>query len=43
MKILKQIFLIKIPNILEKKRTLNMIKYNKKIKNRINTNINDYK
>ena len=36
-------FLIKIFNNLEKKKALNMIKYNKNIKNRINININDYK
>ena len=30
-------------NNLEKKKTLNLIKYNKNIKNRINININDYK
>ena len=36
-------FLEKIFNNLEKERTLNIAKYNKNIKNRINININDYK
>ena len=36
-------FIEKIFNNLEKKKKLNMIKYNKNIKNRINVNINDYK
>ena len=36
-------FLEKIFNNLEKKKTLNIVKYNKNIKNRINININDYK
>ena len=42
-KIKADYFLIKIFNNLEKKKALNMIKYNKNIKNRINININDYK
>ena len=36
-------FLQVVFNHLEKKRLLNMIKYNKKIMKRINININDYK
>ena len=36
-------FLEKVFNNLEKKKALNMIRYNKNIKNRINININDYK
>ena len=32
-------FLIKVFNNLEKKKALNMVKYNKNIKNRININI----
>ena len=36
-------FLQKVFNNLEKKKTLNMIKYNKNIKNRIHINIKDYK
>ena len=36
-------FLIKVFNNLEKKKTLNIVKYNKNIKERINININDYK
>ena len=36
-------FLIKVFNNLEKKKTLNILKHNKNIKNRINININDYK
>ena len=36
-------FLIKIFNNLNKGKTLNIVKYNKKIKERINININDYK
>ena len=36
-------FLQKVFDNLEKKRTLNMIKYNKNIKKRIKININDYK
>ena len=36
-------FLLKVFNNLEKKRILYIAKYNKKIKNRINININDYK
>ena len=33
----------KVFNNLEKKKTLNIVKYNKNIKERINININDYK
>ena len=36
-------FLEKVFNNLEKKKTLNLVKYNKNIRNRINRNINDYK
>ena len=36
-------FLIKLFNHLMKKKTLEIIKYNKNIKNRININIKDYK
>ena len=36
-------FLEKVFNILRKKKTLNIVKYNKNIKKRINININDYK
>ena len=36
-------FLEKVFYNLEKKKTLNMVKYNKEIKKRINININDYK
>ena len=36
-------FLEKLFNILEKKKSLDLIKYNKKLKKRINININDYK
>ena len=36
-------FLIKVFDNLEKKKTLNIVKYNKNIKERINININDYK
>ena len=36
-------FLIKVFNNLEKKKALNLVKYNKNIKERINININDYK
>ena len=36
-------FLEKVFNNLEKKKTLNIIKYNKNIKERININISDYK
>ena len=36
-------FLEKVFNNLEKKKTLNIVKYNKNIKNRININIKDYK
>ena len=36
-------FLRKLFNNLETKRTLNIVKYNKNIKKRINININDYK
>ena len=36
-------FLEKVFNNLEKKKTLNIVKYNKNLKNRINININDYK
>ena len=36
-------FLRKVLDNLEKKKTLNMVKYNKNIKNRINININNYK
>ncbi len=36
-------FLIKVFDYLNKKIALDIIKYNKKIKNRINININDYK
>ena len=36
-------FLEKVFNNLEKKKTLNIVKYNKNIRNRINININDYK
>ena len=36
-------FLEKVFNILEKKKALNMVKYNKNIKKRININIYDYK
>ena len=36
-------FLEKLFNILAKKKSLDIIKYNKKLKKRINININDYK
>ena len=36
-------FLEKVFNNLEKKKRLNIVKYNKNIKERINININDYK
>ena len=36
-------FLIKVFDNLEKKKTLNIVKYNKKLKKRINININEYK
>ena len=36
-------FLRKVFDNLEKKKTLNIVKYNKNIKERINININDYK
>jgi len=36
-------FLIKVFDNLEKKKTLNIVKYNKNIKERININVNDYK
>ena len=36
-------FLIKVFNNLEKRKALNIVKYNKNIKKRINININDYK
>ena len=36
-------FLIKVFDNLEKKKTLNIVKYNNNIKKRINININDYK
>ena len=36
-------FLQKLFNILLKKKSLDVIKYNKNIKNRININFNDYK
>ena len=36
-------FLIKLFNHLEKKKKLNIVKYNENIKKRINININDYK
>ena len=36
-------FLEKLFNILEKKKSLNIVKYNKNMKKRINININDYK
>ena len=36
-------FLEKIFNYLKKGKTLNLVKYNKNIKKRINLNINDYK
>ena len=36
-------FLIKVFDNLEKRKTLNLVKYNKNIKKRINININDYK
>ena len=36
-------FLEKVFNNLKKGKTLNIVKYNKKVKKRINLNINDYK
>ena len=36
-------FLEKVFNNLKKGKTLNIVKYNKNIKNRINININNYK
>ena len=36
-------FLMKVFNNLKKKNSLEMVKYNKKIKERLNLNINDYK
>ena len=42
-KIKADYFLRKVFNNLEKVRILNIVKYNKNIKNRINININDYK
>ena len=36
-------FLEKVFNNLEEKKSLNLVKYNKNIKNRINININNYK
>ena len=42
-KIKADVFLEKLFNILEKKKVLNLVKYNKNIKRRINININDYK
>ena len=42
-KIRSNYFLEKLFNILEKKKSLNIIKYNKNLKKRINININDYK
>ena len=36
-------FLMKVFNNLKKKNSLEMVKYNKKIKERLNININDYK
>ena len=38
-----EFFLVKVFNNLGKKKLLNMVKYNKKIKEKINININDYK
>ena len=42
-KIKTDYFLEKVFNNLEKKKSLNLVKYNKNIKNRINININNYK
>ena len=42
-KIKADYFLEKVFNNLEMKKTLNIVKYNKNIKERINININDYK
>ena len=42
-KIRSNYFLEKLFNILEKKKSLNIVKYNKNLKKRINININDYK